>query len=1845
MRIFNQPEECLDFVKIKSRIQHFTAIFVIAFLFNTSIYSQVDPTPAPNAEYATLTVGMASTDAAGDPTVVGRGDFSTECSTMPGFEYEISGDFAPGAASGATGDTNVPGVGNQVIDNDGGGPGQLAIEPIYGVADNAQNIEVEVAGFFGAAGAPISMTVTTTIDFDFATTPGEFAFIIADVEQDQVQVCALDANGVAVPTATIATWFVSAFDADTSDGVGGIDPTAAPTWDTATATLVGQEGGGVRQTVYQPDLPDNEAGAAWFEVNIPITQLSFKSQALGVAPDDPSQHFIFASRCTLYDQAITKVVASPPPYTPGSTVTYDVTVCNQGNVDSGVLEVTDVIPAGMTLSTSDANGWAGPLGGPVTNMTPNIVPDACEVLQIDLTIDPDFMGTTLTNNVEISSDNGNDIDSDPDVFEVLDDFADDNDLTETDGGDDEDPELIMVDQTYDLALIKETTAMGPFAPGQDVPFTITVCNQGTIDAANVQVMDMIPVGMTLSGADMNGWAGPAAGPVTNTIPSVTAGTCSTVDIILTIDPTFMGTSLINNAQISVDDGDDVDSTPGDNSQPNDLPDDNDLTETDGGDDEDPEEILIGQVFDLALIKTVSASTPGPYSPGDAVTFDIEVINQGTLDAFAVSVIDYIPAGLILNDAAWTSAGADATQMVGNIAAGATANTTITFMIDPTFTGTSIINDSEIFSADDDTNVGNTPPIDIDSAPGNNATPDDIAGNDDTADIAGGDDQDPEEIMLVQIYDLALIKEEASAGPYSPGDDVTYTITVENQGTLDAGAITITDFIPAGMTLSGANMNAWAGTLTGPVALSTTGPVAGGTASFDIILTIDPTFTGSSIVNFAEISSDSGLDVDSTPDPINGNDAGGLEESASDDVLTGDGTGAPGDANPVTDEDDHDPELVMINQVFDLALIKEEATAGPYAPGDNVTFAITVFNQGTLDAFNVSIVDDVPAGLILNDANWTVSGSDAMLNTAIPFIASGGSVVQNITFTIDPTFMGSQIINDAEIAAADDDTNAGNTPPTDVDSTPNNDATPDDLANNDDTADTAGGDDQDPEMILIGQVYDLALMKEESSAGPYAPGDDVTYTITVCNQGTLDASNVGVVDFIPADMDLSAADANGWTGAAPTVTNTIASIPAGMCTTLDIVLTIDPNFGGGTIVNFAEISADDGDDIDSAPDAVNGNDAGGAPDTASDDVLTGDGSGTPGDTNPATDEDDHDPEQIEVVIFDLALTKTLNAATPGPFTPGSLVTFDLNITNQGTADAFNVSLVDQIPAGLTLADSDWTNAGGVATIDSPITFIAAGATVTEMITFIIDAGFTGTIVNDSEIASADNDTNPGNTPPTDVDSTPNDDGTPDDLANNDDTADTAGGDDQDPEEIMVVDLSVFDLALTKTLNAATPGPFAPGDVVTFDINIINQGNVDAFNVGIIDDIPTGLTLADGNWTGSGSSATPNSLIPFIPSGATVTEMITFVIDAGFTGTIVNDAEINEADDDTNPNNDAPVDVDSTPGDDATPDDLANNDDVMDAAGGDDQDPEMITVAIGPIFDLALTKTLNAATPGPFMPGDIVTFDLNVTNQGNIDAFNVGLVDAIPAGLTLADSDWTAAGAAATLNSPIPFVGVGATITETINFVIDAGFSGTIINDAEISEADDDTNPANGGGMDVDSTPGDDATPLDTANNDDTADTTGGDDQDPEEIVVMINQVFDLALTKTLNAATSAPFEPGDIVTFDLTVINQGTANAFNIGLVDDVPTGLILADGNWTLAGTTATLNAPIPFLAVGANTVIPITFQIDPTFTGTSITNDAEISEADDDTNPGNMPPVDADSTPGDDATPDDLANDNDCLS
>jgi len=154
----------------------------------------------------------------------------------------------------------------------------------------------------------------------------------------------------------------------------------------------------------------------------------------------------------------------------------------------------------------------------------------------------------------------------------------------------------------------------------------------------------------------------------------------------------------------------------------------------------------------------------------------------------------------------------------------------------------------------------------------------------------------------------------------------------------------------------------------------------------------------------------------------------------------------------------------------------------------------------------------------------------------------------------------------------------------------------------------------------------------------------------------------VSDYIPAGLVLN--DSN-WTVSGSVVTyNTALSLAPGANTTITLTATVDGTVTG-VITNWAEISSDDGSDIDSTPDTDMNND-----------IFSGDNN-TSGNGTGGQDEDDHDPVTITVVTELIPENGSCNATMNGQtYYTGNLPTTDL-LCNTGTL------------TGLTQTSSGWT----------------------------------------------------------------------------------------------------------------------------------------------------------------------------------------------------------------------------------------------------------------------------------------------------------------------------------------------------------------------------------------------------------------------------------------------------------------------------------------------------------------------------------------------------------------------------
>lgn len=202
----------------------------------------------------------------------------------------------------------------------------------------------------------------------------------------------------------------------------------------------------------------------------------------------------------------------------------------------------------------------------------------------------------------------------------------------------------------------------------------------------------------------------------------------------------------------------------------------------------------------------------------------------------------------------------------------------------------------------------------------------------------------------------------------------------------------------------------------------------------------------------------------------------------------------------------------------------------------------------------------------------------------------------------------------------------------------------------------------------------------------------------------------------------------------------------------------------------------------------------------------------------------------------------------------------------------------------------------------------------------------------------------------------------------------------------------------------------------------------------------------------------------------------------------------------------------------PDNNINDDDNGTAAGGviracaveliakqepiDDGDADTnsnLSVDFGLLidFDLALRKTLSPGQPSIVAPGALVSFTITVYNQGAIDAANIEITDAIPAGMALEDGNWTLAGNFATRTIPGPLApGASASVTIALRIVDNSLLS--YVNLAEISDATDGVGtPRTDKDSLPDGDPGNDGPPVD-----DETDNEGGDedDQDPQGVLL-------------------------------------------------------------------------------------------------------------------------------------------------
>ena len=320
---------------------------------------------------------------------------------------------------------------------------------------------------------------------------------------------------------------------------------------------------------------------------------------------------------------LTKTADDTDPVVAGTSTSFTLTVSNEGPSDADSVRVVDGLPAGLTATSADGDGWdCNVVSTQVvcTRDTLAATEGGTTTSTIDLTARvgsavPD--GTTLTNQARVSTstpgDDGDDNADEADVDVVA---HADLSLTKTHDADDE-PAIAGRDATFDIAVRNAgpSVALGPF-----------------------MVVDTLPAGTTFVSSD---------GPWTCTpADDGTTVTCVLTDVTVLAADARAPRLSITVAIAADDQRDAITNTATVTSATTDpTPDDN----TDG------DAFPLTRLADLSVTKTHAA----PARVGDELTWTMDVTTAGPSDAAGVTLRDPLPDGVTFVSA--TGDGWDCTE--------------------------------------------------------------------------------------------------------------------------------------------------------------------------------------------------------------------------------------------------------------------------------------------------------------------------------------------------------------------------------------------------------------------------------------------------------------------------------------------------------------------------------------------------------------------------------------------------------------------------------------------------------------------------------------------------------------------------------------------------------------------------------------------------------------------------------------------------------------------------------------------------------------------------------------------------------------------------------------------------------------------------------------------------------------------------------------------------------------------------------------------------------------------------------------------------------------------------------
>lgn len=485
--------------------------------------------------------------------------------------------------------------------------------------------------------------------------------------------------------------------------------------------------------------------------------------------------------------------------------------------------------------------------------------------------------------------------------------------------------------------------------------------------------------------------------------------------------------------------------------------------------------------DLAISKSDGVATA---TPGTPLMYTIGVSNDGPSDAVGAAVTDSFVA--LLTDVGWSCGGSGGASCTatgsGSIAdtvivpVGGSVTYTVNAILDPSGSGT--LSNTATVTA---------PPGAVDLDPIDNSATDTT--------------------LLTPEVDLGVSKTDGLSS-LTPGDPITYTISVANAGPSNAPGAVVSDSFPAAV-----NGVAWSCVASGGASCA----VAGAGDINDIVSLP----VGGSLVYTAT----------------------GTVSAAATGTLSNTATVAPPpgvtDTNP---NNNSATDITVLIPVVDLAITKSDGVASA-VPGESVTYVITVSNGGPHDAVGAVVADSFPGEL--GNVVWTCEASSGAVCTAsgsgdiadTVTVPVGGTVTYTVTADIDPGALG-EVENTAGVQPS---TGAADPEPS------NNVATDTDILT--------------PVTELHGYLNNRVCW--------LWPGESTTYTLAVVNDGPSDAMGTMVADSPPTILTgvtwtCSAVGGASCPASGTGVINETVGLPAGGSVEFLLSGTIDPGAFGWLI---------------------------------------------------------------------------------------------------------------------------------------------------------------------------------------------------------------------------------------------------------------------------------------------------------------------------------------------------------------------------------------------------------------------------------------------------------------------------------------------------------------------------------------------------------------------------------------------------------------------------------------------------------------------------------------------------------